>query len=248
MKASDLIIKCLEEEGVTRIFGVPGEENADFMMSLKKSKKIKFILCRHEQAAAFMADTFGRLTGKAGVCLSTLGPGVTNLMTGLADANMDRAPVVAIIGQGSTKRLHKESHQIMDSISMVQPISKWAQTILTPENISEVVRKAFKVAETEKPGLTVIELPEDIAEEEINEKPIKPILTRRPAADNRAIQDALDLIINSKNPIILAEVMKKHGFEDTVMASSSMDYASEDGFKTDDGAKNLYKNALSLLQ
>ena len=204
MKASDLMIKCLEEEGVTRIFGVPGEENADFMMSLKKSKKIKFILCRHEQAAAFMADTFGRLTGKAGVCLSTLGPGVTNLMTGLADANMDRAPVVAIIGQGSTKRLHKESHQIMDSISMVQPISKWAQTILTPENISEVVRKAFKVAETEKPGLTVIELPEDIAEQEIDEKPIKPILTRRPAADNRAIQEALNLIIDSKNPIILA--------------------------------------------
>ena len=204
MKASDLMIKCLEEEGVTRIFGVPGEENADFMMSLKKSNKIKFILCRHEQAAAFMADTFGRLTGKAGVCLSTLGPGVTNLMTGLADANMDRAPVVAIIGQGSTKRLHKESHQIMDSISMVQPISKWAQTILTPENISEVVRKAFKVAETEKPGLTVIELPEDIAEQEIDEKPIKPILTRRPAADNRAIEEALNLIIDSKNPIILA--------------------------------------------
>ena len=198
MKASDLMIKCLEEEGVTRIFGVPGEENADFMMSLKGSKKIKFILCRHEQAAAFMADTFGRLTGKAGVCLSTLGPGVTNLMTGLADANMDRAPVVAIIGQGSTKRLHKESHQIMDSIS------QWFNQYLSGHKQYLHVRKAFKVAETEKPGLTVIELPEDIAEEEIDEKPIKPILTRRPAADNRAIEDALDLIINSKNPIILA--------------------------------------------
>ena len=133
MKASDLFVKCLEEEGVTRIFGVPGEENADFMISLKQSKKIEFILCRHEQAAAFMADAYGRLTGKAGVCLSTLGPGVTNLMTGLADANMDRSPVVAIIGQGSTNRLHKESHQIMDSISMVHPISKWAQTILSPK-------------------------------------------------------------------------------------------------------------------
>ncbi len=204
MKASDLFIKCLEEEGVNRIFGVPGEENADFMMSLRKSKKIDFILCRHEQAAAFMADTFGRLTGKAGVCLSTLGPGVTNLMTGLADANMDRAPVVAIIGQGSTQRLHKESHQIMDSISMVKPISKWAQTILTAENITEVVRKAFKVAETEKPGLTVIELPEDIAQENVGDHPIPPILTRRPAADNRAIEEALELIINAKNPIILA--------------------------------------------
>ena len=204
MKASDLFIKCLEEEGVNRIFGVPGEENADFMLSLKNSKKIEFVLCRHEQAAAFMADTYGRLTGKAGVCLSTLGPGVTNLMTGLADANMDRSPVVAIIGQGSTKRLHKESHQIMDSISMVHPISKWAQTILSGRNITEVIRKAFKVAETEKPGVTVIEFPEDIAKEDIKDEPIKPILIRRPAADNRAIESALDLIIESKNPIILA--------------------------------------------
>ena len=204
MKASDLFVKCLEEEGVTRIFGVPGEENADFMISLKQSKKIEFILCRHEQAAAFMADAYGRLTGKAGVCLSTLGPGVTNLMTGLADANMDRSPVIAIIGQGSTNRLHKESHQIMDSISMVHPISKWAQTILSPKNITEVVRKAFKVAETEKPGVTVIEFPEDIAKEEIKDKPIKPSLIRRPAADNRAIEMALNLILDAKNPIILA--------------------------------------------
>ena len=204
MKASDLFVKCLEEEGVTRIFGVPGEENADFMISLKQSEKIEFILCRHEQAAAFMADAYGRLTGKAGVCLSTLGPGVTNLMTGLADANMDRSPVVAIIGQGSTNRLHKESHQIMDSISMVHPISKWAQTILSPKNITEVIRKAFKVSETEKPGVTVIEFPEDIAKEKINDKPIKPSLIRRPAADNRAIEIALNLILDAKNPIILA--------------------------------------------
>ncbi len=203
MKASDLFVKCLETEGVTKIFGIPGEENADLMISLKKSK-IEFVLCRHEQAAAFMADVYGRLTGKAGVCLATLGPGVTNLMTGLADANMDRAPVVAIIGQGSTERLHKESHQIMDSISMVAPISKWAQTILSAKNVTEVVRKAFKVAETEKPGVTVIELPEDVAKEEVNENPIKPSPIRRPAADNRAVNEAIDLIISAKNPIILA--------------------------------------------
>ena len=204
MKASDLLIKCLEKEGVTRIFGLPGEENADFMLSLKKSKKIKFILCRHEQSAAFMADAYGRLTGKAGVCLSTLGPGVTNLMTGLADANMDYAPVVAIIGQGSIKRLHKESHQIMDSIGMIKPISKWAQTILSSENISEMVRKAFKLAEAEKPGVTVLEIPEDVAKEKIIDKPIEPTLIRRPAADYRAVNEALDLILKSKNPIILA--------------------------------------------
>ncbi len=127
MKASDLFVRCLEAEGVERIFGLPGEENADLMMSLMDSS-IDFVLCHHEQAAAFMADGYGRMTGKAGVCLSTLGPGATNLVTGLADANMDRSPVVAITGQAATRRQHKESHQNMDVIDMVQPISKWAQS------------------------------------------------------------------------------------------------------------------------
>lgn len=203
MKASDLFVKCLEEEGVERIFGVPGEENADVMISLNDSK-IDFVLCRHEQAAAFAADAYGRLTGKAGVCLATLGPGATNLVTGLADANMDRAPVVAIIGQGSTKRLHKESHQNMDSVAMMRPISKWAQTVLAADNITEVVRKAFKVAMSEKPGVTVIELPEDVAKVEIDDAPITPIKVRRPAADHKAIAQAVELISQAKNPIILA--------------------------------------------
>ncbi|MGK2872751.1 MAG: acetolactate synthase large subunit [Alphaproteobacteria bacterium] len=203
MKASDLFVKCLEAEGVERIFGIPGEENADVMISLLDSK-IEFILCRHEQGAAFMADAYGRLTGKAGVCLATLGPGATNLVTGLADANMDRAPVVAIIGQASTKRLHKESHQNMDSIAMFKPISKWAQTIVSPGNIPEVVRKAFKLAEREKPGVCVIELPEDIAEEEVNAVPLPVTRLRRPAADHKAITQAVDLILAAKNPIILA--------------------------------------------
>ena len=151
MKAAELLVKCLEEEGIEYIFGVPGEENADFMISLINSH-IEFILCRHEQAAAFMADAYGRLTGRAGVCLATLGPGATNLVTGLADANMDRAPVIAIIGQGSTMRLHKESHQIMDSIRMVEPISKWTQTIVAGNNITECVRKAFKLLRLRSQG------------------------------------------------------------------------------------------------
>lgn len=203
MKASDLFLKCLEAEGVERIFGVPGEENADLMISLMDSP-IEFVLCRHEQAAAFMADAYGRLTGKAGVCLATLGPGATNLVTGLADANMDRAPVVAIIGQGSTKRLHKESHQNMDSVAMMRPISKWAQTIVDAKNITEVVRKAFKIAETEKPGVTVIELPEDVAKEQIDDAPMPPRKVRRPAADHKAVAQAVDLIAQAKRPIILA--------------------------------------------
>lgn len=203
MKASDLFVKCLEEEGVERIFGVPGEENADTMISLLNSK-IDFVLCRHEQGAAFAADAYGRLTGKAGVCLATLGPGATNLVTGLADANMDRAPVVAIIGQGSTSRLHKESHQNMDSVAMMKPISKWAQTIVSSKNITEVVRKAFKIAETEKPGVTVIELPEDVAKQEIDDTPMPPMKVRRPAADHKAIAEAARMIGEAKNPIILA--------------------------------------------
>jgi acetolactate synthase I/II/III large subunit len=203
MKASDLFVKCLEAEGVERIFGVPGEENADLMISLLDSD-IEFVLCRHEQAAAFMADTYGRLTGKAGVCLATLGPGATNLVTGLADANMDRSPVVAIIGQGSTSRLHKESHQNMDAIGMMKPISKWAHSVYTAQSIPEIVRKGFKIAEAEKPGVTVIELPEDIAKQDTDEAPMIPIATRRPAADHKAVARAVDLITNAKSPVILA--------------------------------------------
>ncbi len=202
-KASDTFVECLVSEGVTHIFGVPGEENADFMMSLLDSP-IEFVLCRHEQAAAFIADVYGRLTGKAGVCLATLGPGATNLVTGLADANMDRAPVVAIIGQGSTKRLHKESHQNMDAISMMQPISKWAHSVVDGETIPEVVRKAFKLAEAEKPGVTVIELPEDVAKEQVTARPMPVLKTRRPGADHKAVTQAVEAIVAARRPIILA--------------------------------------------
>ncbi|MBM3517630.1 MAG: acetolactate synthase large subunit [Alphaproteobacteria bacterium] len=203
MKASDLFVRCLEAEGVTHIFGIPGEENADVMISLLDSP-IKFVLCRHEQAAAFMADTYGRLTGKAGVCLATLGPGATNLVTGVADANMDRAPVVAIIGQAGTGRLHKESHQNMDAIAMFRPITKWATTISNPRNIPEVTRKAFKLAESEKPGATLIELPEDLAEHDTSGTPIAAYRTRRPAADHKAVAKAIDVIAAAKRPIILS--------------------------------------------
>jgi acetolactate synthase-1/2/3 large subunit len=203
IKASDLFVRCLEAEGVTRIFGVPGEENADLMMSLLESP-IEFVLCRHEQSAAFMADAYGRLTGKPGVCLATLGPGATNLVTGVADANMDRAPLVAIIGQASTKRLHKESHQNMDAISMFAPITKWAQSISNPETIPEVLRKAFKLAATEKPGACVVELPEDVAEAHTRSKPMTASVTRRPAADHVAVARAVDAIAAAKTPLILA--------------------------------------------
>jgi len=168
MRAAELFVECLENEGVEYIFGIPGEENLDLMDALIDSP-IRFITVRHEQGAAFMADVYGRLTGRPGVCLGTLGPGATNLITGVADANLDRAPVVAIAGQGSTHRLHKESHQIVDLVNLFAPISKYATSVREPEVIPEIVRKAFKVAKTEKPGATFIELPENIAEEQVAE-------------------------------------------------------------------------------
>ena len=203
MKASDLFVRCLETENVTHIFGIPGEENADVMISLNDSP-IDFVLCRHEQAASFMADTYGRLTGRAGVCLATLGPGATNLVTGIADANMDRAPLVGIIGQASTTRLHKESHQNMDSVAMFRPITKWAETVSNPRNIPEMVRKAFKLAEAEKPGACVVELPEDLAEHDTNSVPLQPYKSRRGAADHKAVAQAVEAIAGAKNPMIFA--------------------------------------------
>ncbi len=204
MKASELFLRCLEAEGVEFIFGIPGEENADIMMSLLDSP-IRFIICRHEQGAAFMADLYGRMTGNPGVCLGTLGPGATNLATGVANANMDNSPVVVITGQGATTRLHKESHQIMNVVEMFQPMTKWAASIYDERNIPEVVRKAFKVARAEKPGAVHVELPEDIAKNEVDECPIVPGLkVRRPIADDKSILGALDLIAGARTPVLLA--------------------------------------------
>ncbi|MBI1375054.1 MAG: acetolactate synthase large subunit [Phycisphaera sp.] len=204
MKASDLFVRCLENEGVKFIFGVPGEENADFMMSLETSETIKFILTRHEQGAAFMAEVHGRLTGQPGICLGTLGPGATNLITGVADANMDRAPLVALTGQADTERLHKESHQAMDVVAMFKPVTKWNHAILHPDNTPEVIRKAFRVAKTEKPGATHIELPEDIAEQEAKTSPLKWERFRRPVPDDKIVDRAFEIIRNAKQPIIIA--------------------------------------------
>lgn len=204
MKASDLLVKCLEEEGIEYIFGVPGEENADFMISLEKSGKINFILTRHEQGAAFMAEIYGRLTGNPAGCLGTLGPGATNLITGVADSNMDRAPMLVLTGQGSTDRLHKESHQIMDVVSMFKPVTKWATTILNADTIPEIVRKAVRIARTEKPGAVHIELPEDIAAEESDKEPMHPRRFRRSVPDEKIVDRAFAMLEKSKRPIIIA--------------------------------------------
>ena len=165
---------------------------------------IKFVTTHHEQGAAFMADVYGRLTGRAGVCMSTLGPGATNLITGVADANMDRAPVVAIAGQGATTRLHKESHQILDLVNLFQPITKYATQIREPQIVPEIVRKAFKVAQTEKPGATFIDFPENIAEMQVDGKPIEVQTAYTSTTPDAKIDQAAKIISEAKFPIILA--------------------------------------------
>ncbi|MEE9493359.1 MAG: acetolactate synthase large subunit [Gammaproteobacteria bacterium] len=203
--AAELFIQCLENEGVEKIFGIPGEENLDVMDALQDSN-IEFITVRHEQAAAFMADVYGRLTGKAGVCLATLGPGATNLITGFADANMDRSPVVAIAGQGATTRMHKESHQILDLVSLFDPISKISSEILEAEIIPELVRKAFKDAQAEKPGGAFISFPENIAGQSLATS-LSPLKVQKPLmsdAPDLKILQAAKVIDNAKFPIIMA--------------------------------------------
>jgi acetolactate synthase-1/2/3 large subunit len=203
MKTSDLFLRCLEAEGVEYIFGLPGEENADLMISLLDSS-IKFILTRHEQSAAFMADVYGRLTGKVGVCLSTLGPGATNLTTGIANANMDRSRVLAITGQTDSNMLHKESHQNMDVITMFKPITKWNQSIRNADNIPEIVRRAFKIAQEEKAGATHIELPQDVAKQESRIRPIeKPLEVLRSQPNKSLIEKAVRLILEAEKPLVL---------------------------------------------
>lgn len=203
--AAELFVRCLENEGVEYIFGIPGEENLDVMDALLGSS-IKFITARHEQGAAFMADVYGRLTGRAGVCLATLGPGATNLVTGFADANMDRAPIIGIAGQGATTRMHKESHQVLDLVSLFKPISKYSTEILEPDIVPEIVRKAFKDAEAEKPGGAFISFPENIAEMEVaeNVQPLKVQSALPPHPAQEKIIQAAEVISKAKHPIVMA--------------------------------------------
>jgi acetolactate synthase I/II/III large subunit len=202
-KASDVFVECLEAEGVKHVFGIPGEETLDLNESLSKSS-IEFIPVRHEQGGAYMADVYGRLTGHAGVCLGTLGPGALNLVTAVADAFLDRAPLVALTGQGDLERMHKESHQYIDLLRVMRPITKWNARLSDAAIIPEVVRKAFKLAEGEKPGATHIELPEDVMVEEIDARPLPRSrqLLSEPAA--RELLRAADLIRGAVSPVALA--------------------------------------------
>ena len=204
MNAAQLLVRCLENEGVRYVFGIPGEETLDLNAALEDSDKIQFVLTRHEQAAAFMADVYGRLSSFPGVCLATLGPGATNLLTGVADAQLDRAPLVAITGQAGLERVHLESHQYVDVVQMFAPVTKWSTRVSVPESVPEVVRKAFRLARLEKPGATHIELPEDVAKEDVRSAPLELRRTSYPQAQREAIDRAAEIINAAKSPVILA--------------------------------------------
>jgi acetolactate synthase-1/2/3 large subunit len=205
MNASDLFVKALENEGVERIYGVPGEENLDFLEAMRKSK-IELILTRHEQGAAFMAATYGRLTGKAGVCIATLGPGATNLVTGAAYAQLGGMPMVMITGQKPIKKSKQGQFQIVDVVSMMKPLTKYSKQIVDVNMIPSMVREAFRLAQEERPGAALLELPEDVAAEAVSAEttPIFEISHRRFAhADREILDEAADMVKQAKHPLLL---------------------------------------------
>jgi len=202
MKASDLFVNALEHEGVEFIFGVPGEENLDLLESLRPST-IKLILTRHEQPAGFMAATYGRLTGKAGVCLATLGPGATNLVTAAAYAQLGAMPMLMITGQKPIKSSKQGHFQIIDVVDMMRPLTKYTKQIVSGENIPSRVREAFRIAQEERPGAVHLELPEDIAAEETNAAVLSASLVRRPIAEDKGIRRAVEMIQEAKHPLLL---------------------------------------------
>src|SRR5687767_1821931 len=207
--AADLLVECLEAEGCEYVFSVPGEETMDILDALSRSEHIRHITTRHEQGAAFMADVYGRLTGRAAVAMATLGPGATNLVTGVADAFLDRAPMVAITGQASSDKLHKEAHQVVDIVRMLGPVTKWNARVELVDAIPELVAQAFRVAELEKPGPTHIELPENLAATAVPDgagalRPLAETRTYFPEPTDEAIAHAAELLATSERPIILA--------------------------------------------
>ena len=200
---AQLLVECLEHEGVEYIFGLPGEENLEIIDAFRDSS-IRFILVRSEQGASFMADIYGRLTGKAGVCLATLGPGAINLLLGVADAQLDSSPLVAISAQAGLNRTFKESHQSIDLVGLFRPVTKWAETITLPEATPEMVRKAFKVAQSERPGATALMVPEDVEQLEALGKPLPLNRPRGGAPSPEQVVRAVEVLDDARNPVILA--------------------------------------------
>ncbi|WP_199543978.1 acetolactate synthase large subunit [Paraburkholderia kururiensis] len=202
MKASDLFVKALEAEGVEYVFGIPGEENLDLLESLRRSK-IRLVVTRHEQAAGFMAATYGRLTGRTGVCLATLGPGATNFVTAAAYAQLGGMPMLMVTGQKPIKTSKQGHFQIVDVVRMMEPLTKYTRQIVSIGNIPALVREAFRRAEEERPGAVHLELPEDVADEEGDGKPIPKSFSRRPVAEEKAVSHAVSAIAQARHPLLM---------------------------------------------
>jgi acetolactate synthase-1/2/3 large subunit len=202
-KASDLFVECLEREGVEYLFGVPGEENLDLLDSLSRSTKIQLVLTRHEQGAGFMAATYGRHTGKTGVCMATLGPGATNFVTAAAYAQLGGMPMLMITGQKPIRKSKQGRFQILDVVAMMTPITKYAHQLASADNIPSRVREAYRLAEEEKPGAVHLELPEDVADEQTTSRPISRSVARRPSADPKAVRQAVEAIEKAKCPVLV---------------------------------------------
>jgi acetolactate synthase I/II/III large subunit len=203
---ADLLVACLENEGVTFVFGIPGEENIHFVDALARSSQIRYVLVRHEQSASFMAEIFGRITGRAGVCSATLGPGAINLLLGTADATTNSTPLVALSAQVGLNRIYKESHQSVDLVSMFAPVTKWSDTILDPGAVPEMLRKAFKLAQTERPGAVYLAVPEDVEVEEVPDQ-LVPLNINTPRADapsEMQVERILAMFDRATTPIVLA--------------------------------------------
>ena len=223
---ADLIVECLENEGVTHVFGIPGEENIHLVDALSRSS-IRYVLVRHEQGASFMAETYGRLSGRAGVCSATLGPGAINLLTGVADATTNSTPLVALSAQVGMNRSFKESHQGVDLVSMFAPVTKWSALVATPEAAPEMLRKAFKLSQTERPGAVYLAVPEDIesAPAPSQAQPLPVNIPRPDEPSASQVDRAAAILRNAANPIVLAG----HGAARTDAGPALIRFAEELG-------------------
>ncbi|MFL6555292.1 MAG: thiamine pyrophosphate-binding protein, partial [Bacillus sp. (in: firmicutes)] len=203
MKVTDVLVHCLENEGVEYVFGIVGTESLDLANSLSKSTQIQYVNVRHEQGAAFMADVYGRLSKKVGVCLLTLGPGATNLLTGIASAKLDHSPIVALIGQAGMERHHRESHQYIDIVNMFSPATKWSTQINDSQTVPAVIRKAFRIAKMEKPGSVAVTLPNNFVTQMIPGKPLPVTSLPECVPVNKAIESAITMVKKHLKPFII---------------------------------------------
>lgn len=247
---AELIVDCLENEGVKYAFGIPGEENIQLVDALSHSK-IKFILVRHEQGAAFMADLYGRVTGIPGVCIATLGPGALNLVLGVADAELNTTPIVAISAQGGLNRIHKESHQVIDLVSLFKPITQFSRTVLTPGSVPELVRKAFSVAKRSKPGASYLSLPQDVEKMAVDASvrpiPLAPTAMTMPTQED--VEQAVRIIRNATHPIILAGngVVRKQAEKNLVTLSKMLNIPVATTFEGKGVISDRLSNALGVV-